>query len=88
MINKSNLNKDLIYKYGNSNTITVKEVANIFKKKFEAKFKKKIKYNFNSNVININTIKSNKAIRSLDTKENSYKIINKYYSLKIKSYEK
>ena len=88
LINKSNLNKDLIYKYGNSNTITVKEVANIFKKKFEAKFKKKIKYNFNSNVININTIKSNKAIRSLDTKENSYKIINKYYSSKIKLYEK
>ena len=88
LINKSNINKDFIYEYGNSNTIKVKQVANIFKKIFENKFKKKIKYSFNSNIININTIKSNKIIRSFDTKENSYNIIKKYYLSKIKSYEK
>ena len=47
LINKSNLNKNFIYEYGNSNTIKVKQVANIFKKIFERKFKKKIKYIFN-----------------------------------------
>lgn len=88
LINKSNLNKNFIYEYGNSNTIKVKQVANIFKKIFEKKFKKKIKYSFNSNIMNINTITSNKIIRSFDAKESSYNIINKYYLSKIKSYEK
>jgi hypothetical protein len=63
-------------------------VATIFKKIFEKIFDKKIKYNFNSSVMNINIIKSNKLVRSLDSKENSYKIIMKYYLSKIKFYEK
>jgi len=88
LINKSDLNKDFIYDYGNSKTIKVKEIANIFKKIFEKKFKKKIKYTFNSNIKNINTINLNKNVKSFDTKDNSYNIIKKYYSLKIKLYEK
>jgi nucleoside-diphosphate-sugar epimerase len=88
LIAKSNLNKSFIYEYGNSNTITVKQVATIFKKIFEKIFDKKIKYNFNSSVMNINIIKSNKLVRSLDSKENSYKIIMKYYLSKVKLYEK
>jgi|TARA_B100001964_G_C14213858_1_gene591738 hypothetical protein len=88
LIDKSNLNKNFIYEYGNSNTIKVKQVANIFKKIFENKFKRKIKYSFNSNIKNNNTIKSNEVIKSLDTKESSYNIIKKYYLSKIKLYEK
>jgi hypothetical protein len=88
LIAKSKINKSFIYEYGNSNTITVKQVATIFKKIFEKVFDKKIKYNFNSSVMNINIIKSNKLVRSLDSKENSYKIIMKYYLSKIKFYEK
>ena len=63
-------------------------MATIFKKIFEKIFDKKIKYNFNSSVMNINIIKSNKLVRSLDSKENSYKIIMKYYLSKVKLYEK
>jgi len=88
LINKSDLNKDFIYDYGNSKIIKVKEIADIFKKIFEKKFKKKIKYTFNSNIRNINTINLNKDVRSFDSKDNSYNIINKYYSLKIGLYEK
>ena len=88
LINKSKLEKSFIYEYGNSNIITVKQVATIFKKIFEKTFNKKIKYNFNSRIININMIKSNKHIKSVDSKENSYKIIMKYYLSKIKFYEK
>ena len=88
LINKSNLFKSFIYEYGNSNTVRVEQIANIFKKIFEDKFKNEIKYDFNSNVLNINTIKSNKVVKSFDTKESSYSIIKKYYLSKIKLYEK
>ena len=88
LINKSDLNKDFIYDYGNSKTIKVKEIADIFKKIFEKKFKKKIKYTFNSIIKNINTINLNKDVKSFDSKDNSYNIINKYYSSKINLYEK
>tara|TARA_B100001758_G_C18283748_1_gene543125 strand:+ start:108 stop:947 length:840 start_codon:yes stop_codon:yes gene_type:complete len=85
---KSNFKKSFIYNYGNSNTIKVKQIANIFKNIFEDRFKKRIKYSFNSTIKNINTIKSNKIVRSFNAKENSYNIIKNYYLLKIKSYEK
>ena len=88
LINKSDLNKDFIYNYGNSKVIKVKQIAQIFKKIFQKNFKKKVEYTFNSNIKNINTIKSNKHIKSFDTKENSYNIIKKYYLSKIKLYEK
>ena len=88
LINKSDLDKDFVYDYGNSVKIKVKQIAGIFKKIFEKNFKKKIEYNFNSNVRNINTIKSNKHIKSFDSKENSHNIIKKYYLSKIKLYEK
>ena len=88
IISKSNFKKSFIYNYGNSNTIKVKQIANIFKNIFEDRFKKRIKYSFNSTVKNINKIKSNKIVRSFNTKESSYNIIKKYYLLKMKSYEK
>jgi len=88
IISKSNFKKSFTYNYGNSNTIKVKQIANIFKNIFEDRFKKRIKYSFNSTVKNINTIKSNKIVRSFNTKENSYNIIKNYYLLKMKSYEK
>ena len=89
IINKSNLNKNFLYDYGNSKTIKVKQITKIFKNIFEKNFKKKkINFIFNSNQKNINTIKSNKVIKSFDTKENSYNIIKKYYLSKIKFYEK
>ena len=88
MLSKSNLNKNFIYDYGNSKTIKVHQVANIFKKIFNKSYKKKrISYTFNSKLKNINTIKSNKVIKSFDTKENSYKIINEYYHSKMRHYE-
>ena len=58
------------------------------KKSLKKNLKKKIKYTFNSNIKNINTINLNKNVKSFDTKDNSYNIIKKYYSLKIKLYEK
>jgi hypothetical protein len=89
IINKSNLNKNFLYDYGNSKTIKVKQIAKIFKTIFEKNFKKKkINFTFNSIQKNINTIKSNKIIKFFDTKENSYNIIKKYYLSKIKFYEK
>jgi len=89
IIDKSNLKKNFLYDYGNSKTIKVKQIAKIFKSIFEKNFKKKkINFTFNSNQKNINTIKSNKIIKSFDTKENSYNIIKKYYLSKIKFYEK
>jgi nucleoside-diphosphate-sugar epimerase len=88
LINKSDLSKDFIYDYGNSKSIKVKQIANIFKKIFEKNIKRKIKYTFNSNTKNINTISSNKYVKSFDTKDNSYNIIKKYYLSKIKLYEK
>ena len=88
IIGKSNLAKSFIYNYGNSNTIKVKNIAKIFKKIFENKLKKKIKYSFRSSIANINTLKSSKTIKSIDTKEDSCGILKKYYLLKIKSYEK
>ena len=88
LIKKSDLSKDFIYDYGNSKTIKVKQIADIFKKIFEKNIKRKIKYTFNSNVKNINTISSNKHVKSFDTKDNSYNIIKKYYLSKIKLYEK
>ena len=89
IINKSNLNKSFLYDYGNSKTIKIKQIAEIFKSIFEKNFKKKeINFTFNSNQKNINIIKSNKVIKSFDTKENSYNIIKKYYLSKMKYYEK
>ena len=89
MIKKSNLKKNFVYDYGNSKTIKVFQIAEIFKKIFQLNFKKsKIEYTFNSNLNNINTIKSNKVAKSFDTKENSYNIIKKYYLKKIGLYEK
>ena len=88
LIKKSDLSKDFIYDYGNSKTIKVKQIANIFKKIFEKNIKRKIKYTFNSNTKNINTISSNKHVKSFDTKDDSYNIIKKYYLSKIKLYEK
>ena len=88
LIKKSDLSKNFIYDYGNSKTIKVKQIADIFKKIFEKNIKRKIKYTFNSNVKNINTISSNKYVKSFDTKDNSYNIIKKYYLSKIKLYEK
>jgi hypothetical protein len=88
LINKSNLNQNFVYDYGNSRKIKVKQIAEIFKKVFEKNIKKKIKYTFNSNVKNTNIIKSNENVISFDTKENSHNIIKKYYLSKIKLYEK
>ena len=88
LIKKSGLNKNFIYEYGNTNTIKVKNIAKMFKKIFENRFKKKIKYTFNSNIINVNIIKSNKIIKSINTKENSYEILKKHFLSKIKLYEK
>ena len=88
LIKKSDLSKDFIYDYGNSKTIKVKQIADIFKKIFEKNIKRKIKYTFNSNTKNINTISSNKHVKSFDTKDDSYNIIKKYYLSKIKLYEK
>ena len=88
LISKSNSKKNFIYNYGNSNTIKVNQVANIFKKLFESKFKKKIELSFNSDLVNINTIKSNKIIKTFNSKEKSYNIIKKYFLLKLNAYEK
>ena len=41
IINKSNLNKSFLYDYGNSKTIKIKQIAEIFKSIFEKNFKKK-----------------------------------------------
>ena len=87
IIKKSNFKKNFIYDYGNSKTINVFQIAKIFKKIFEINFKKrKIDFKFNSNLKNINTIKSNKVVKSFDTKENSYNIIKNYYLRKIGLY--
>ena len=88
MMKKSNLKKNFIYDYGNSKTIKVFHIAKIFKKIFELNFKKsKIKFDFNSKIKNVNTIKSNKVVKTFDSKENSYDIIKKYYLEKIGLYE-
>lgn len=86
---KSNLKKNFIFDYGNSKTIKVFQIAKIFKKIFEMNFKRrKIKFIFNSNLENINTIKSNRVTKSFDTKENSYNIIKKYYLTRIGHHER
>jgi hypothetical protein len=88
IIKKSNFSKSFICNYGNSNKIKVKKIANIFREIFEKKFDKQIDYAFASSVINKNTIRFINKIKSFDTKENSYGILKKYFTLKIKSYAK
>jgi hypothetical protein len=66
----------------------VKKIAIIFREIFEKKFNKQINYDFASSVINKNTIKFIKGIKFVDTKEESYGILKKYFTLKIKSYAK
>ena len=88
LINKSESKKNFLYNYGNSNTIKVSQIAKIFKNIFESKFKKKIEFSFKTHLANINTIKTNKNIKTFNSKEKSYNIIKKYYLLKLKSYEK
>lgn len=83
IINKSNLTKNFLYDYGNSNTLKIKDISKIFKEIFDNKYKKKIKYSFRSKIANINTLRRNKKTKYIDTKENSSGILKKYYLLKI-----
>ena len=68
---ENNFHKNFLYNYGNSNTIKVSQIAKIFKNIFESKFKKKIEFSFKTHLANINTIKTNKNIKTFNSKEKS-----------------
>ena len=77
---KSNLKQNFLYDYGNSNSLTVNKILDIFQKSFN----KKIKYKFNSVKKNVNIISRNREINFINTKENSYKLLKVYYDTYLK----
>ena len=80
IINKeSNKNKNFIYNYGNTNTISIDEIVKIFKKIVEKKYNRTINITFKKNNKNANVIKKNKKIYSFNSKENSKKILKNYF---------
>ena len=83
IIKESNKNKNFIYNYGNTNTISVDEVVKIFKKIVEKKYHKTINITFKRNDKNANVIKKNKKIYSFNSKENSKKILKNYFNYHI-----
>ena len=64
---KSNLKQSFLYDYGNSNSLTVNKILDIFQKSFN----KKVKYKFNSVKKNVNIISRRKKSNFINTKENS-----------------
>ena len=73
---KSNLKRNFTYDYGNSNSITVKKMLDIFQKSFN----KKVNYKFNLTNKNVNIISKKKNINLINTNENSTKLLENYFS--------
>lgn len=88
MIRDSKIKKSFICEYGNSNTIKIKDIAKIFANVFYKKFKRKINYNFLSSIPNKNIFKFKRNINQIDTKEDTRKIIRKYFIKKLNLYAK
>ena len=72
---KSSLKKNFVYDYGNTNAVTVKTILDIFQKSID----REIKYNFISLKKDINIISKDKNINFINTRENSSKLLRKYF---------
>ena len=77
---KSNLKQSFLYDYGNSNSLTVNKILDIFQKSFN----KKVKYKFNSVKKNVNIISRRKKSNFINTKENSHRLLKVYFDTYLK----
>jgi hypothetical protein len=72
---RSSLKKNFVCDYGNSNSLTVKKIIDIFKKSIN----REIMYNFSSFKKDINIVSKNKNIDFINTKENTSKLLKNYF---------
>jgi len=72
---KSSLKKNFVCDYGNSNSLTVKKIIDIFKKSIN----REITYNFSSFKKDINIVSNNKKVNFINTKENTSKLLKNYF---------
>ena len=79
VISKSKTNKSFILNYGNSNTIAISQMVEIFKKIYKKKYNKNIDIAFKSKKKNINTINTSKKTKTINSNEDSKKILINYF---------
>ena len=79
MISKSETNKSFILNYGNSNTITISQMVKIFKKIYKQKYNKNIDIAFKSKKKNINIINKLKKNKTINSNEDSKKVLINYF---------
>lgn len=84
VINLSKNKKNFIMNYGNSNTITVEKIAEIFSKLLKERLNREINIRFSLKKKNINTINSSKMIKTIRSNEDSEKILKNYFLKLIK----
>jgi 3-dehydroquinate dehydratase len=65
--------------YGNSNTITSSQMFEIFKKIYKKKYNKNIDIAFKSKKKNINTINTSKKTKTINSNEDSKKVLINYF---------
>ena len=79
IISKSETNKSFILNYGNSNTITISQMVKIFKKIYKQKYNKNIDIAFKSKKKNINIINKLKKYKTINSNEDSKKVLINYF---------
>lgn len=79
IISYSKNKKSFKLNYGNSNTITVLQIALLFTKLFKKKYKRSISINFTNRIKNINIINSTKKIKTVNSNERSENLLKKYF---------
>ena len=72
---RTDLKKNFVCDYGNSNSLTVKKIIDIFKKSIN----REITYNFSSFKKDINIVSNNKKVNFINTKENTSKLLKNYF---------
>ena len=66
--------------YGNTNTIKLGQIVNIFFNIFKKKYGKVFKVTFKNNKKNINIINSTKKIKTINSNEKSITVLKDYFS--------
>jgi len=79
VISNSKTNKSFMLNYGNSNTITSSQMFEIFKKIYKKKYNKNIDIAFKSKKKNINTINTSKKTKTINSNEDSKKVLINYF---------
>ena len=80
VVDYSKKEKSFIMNYGNTNTITVGQIVNIFFNIFKKKYRKVFKVTFKNNKKNINIINSTKKIKTINSNEKSITVLKDYFS--------